>query len=87
MIGITSPRYVAMWNTPGCLPEMDPAEFDSIPEAWAYLREEIERAWDENPDDAEGEHIAAHAAIHAQDSCEVGSLVAGRYAYSVSVAP
>lgn len=36
---------------------------------------------------AEGEHIAAHAAIHAQDSCEVGLFVAGRYAYSVSVAP
>lgn len=78
-------RYVAMWNTPGCLPEMEPAEFDTPQEGWAFLREEIERAWDEDPEDAAGDWIAAHTAIHAQDSTEPGSFVAGRYAYSVAV--
>lgn len=35
--------YVAGWNMPGCLPEMEPAEFETLAEAWDYLAEEIAR--------------------------------------------
>lgn len=35
--------YIAGWNTPGCLPEMDPAECDTVAEAWEYLADEIAR--------------------------------------------
>ncbi len=46
--------YVATMNVPGYLPEDDdPAVFDDIPSAWAYLAGERERA--EN-DAAESEH-------------------------------
>lgn len=53
-------RYVATINTPGYLPEGDPAEFDTAREAWSYLAEERERAEDDHPDwspeDAVGEY-------------------------------
>lgn len=37
--------YVAIINQPGYLPETEPAEFDSISEAWAYLADELENDW------------------------------------------
>lgn len=40
--------YVAGWNMPGCLPEMDPAVFETEDEATRYLTYEIDRFWDED---------------------------------------
>lgn len=40
-------RYVAMWNMSGCLPEMEPAEFDTFEEARDYIAKEIESVADD----------------------------------------
>ena len=40
--------YVAGWNTPGCLPESDPAIFDNETDAIRYLSDAVERFWDED---------------------------------------
>lgn len=33
-------RYSAGWNLPGCLPEMEPATFDNIEDAYAFIKNE-----------------------------------------------
>ena len=33
-------KYIAAVNTPGCLPDSEPVEFDSVTEAWEYLADE-----------------------------------------------
>jgi hypothetical protein len=40
------PLYVAMWNLPGCLPEMEPVYFLDEDEARQFLADEIENAYD-----------------------------------------
>lgn len=45
----TNPKYIAGWNLPGCIPEMEPAEFDTLEEARDFLLEEIN--WAYAPDD------------------------------------
>lgn len=40
--------YVAGWNTPGCLPESDPAIFDNETDAIRYLSDAVERFWDDD---------------------------------------
>jgi hypothetical protein len=45
-------KYYAGWNLPGCLPEMEPAKFDSYEEANAWLEENRATGWsteDEDP--------------------------------------
>lgn len=44
------PKYVAIINTPGHLPESEPAEFDTAREAWDYLADERKRAEDSAED-------------------------------------
>jgi hypothetical protein len=39
---MTQTKYVAGWNMPGYLPEMEPAEFDSFEEAKAFIVDELE---------------------------------------------
>lgn len=36
-------RYIAGWNMPGYLPEIEPVEFDSFKEAKKYIVEELFR--------------------------------------------
>lgn len=38
------PKWVAGWNLPGCIPEMEPATFDTLAEARAFIAEEREFA-------------------------------------------
>jgi hypothetical protein len=89
--------YVATINVPGYLPmDDDPPTFDTTEEAWQYLVDEVERAWDEYPEDNNGAALEAHTAMHSQDQSQTGSVVAptpgydGEHdlglAYSVSVA-
>jgi hypothetical protein len=66
-----STTYVAGWNTPGYLPEMEPAEFDNTPDAFAYLITEVERMWDEDMSTPEGYEdmgderwLPVHTALH-----------------------
>ena len=40
--------YVAMWNLPGCLPEMEPVYFLDEDEARQFLADEIENSYDTN---------------------------------------
>ena len=39
--------YVAGWNMPGYLPDMEPACFDTAAEAWEWLRDEAQHCADE----------------------------------------
>lgn len=44
-------KYVAGYNQPGYLPEMEPQEFDTVEDAVDFLVEEFERAEDDIEDD------------------------------------
>lgn len=52
-------RYVAGWNMPGCLPEMEPARFETFEEARDYILDELDDCLDacddESNPDLEGE--------------------------------
>ena len=43
--------YVAMWNVPGCLPEMEPAYFTDEDEARQFLSDSIEEAYDDEQEE------------------------------------
>lgn len=90
-------RYVATINTPGYLPEdCDPPLFDTAREAWQYLVSEVERSWDDYPDDANGACVDAHTQMHNLDQSREGTVYAPTpgydgfhdlgLAYSVSIA-
>jgi hypothetical protein len=38
--------YIAMWNMPGCLPEMEPAEFGTFEHARDFIVDELGRVVD-----------------------------------------
>lgn len=40
--------YIAGWNTPGYLPEVEPAIFDNNTRAIHYLANAVDRFWDED---------------------------------------
>ena len=40
--------YIAGWNIPGCLPEVEPAIFDNQMDAICYLTDAADRFWDED---------------------------------------
>lgn len=42
-------HYHAGWNLPGCLPEMEPATFDTEAEAEQFVFDE-QQQWDEEDD-------------------------------------
>lgn len=44
----TDVLYIAGWNTPGYLPESDPAIFDNETDAIRYLSDTVDRFWDED---------------------------------------
>jgi hypothetical protein len=46
-------KYVAMWNLPGCLPEMEPAEFDNAVLAFEWMADELDRGAFNSQDDTE----------------------------------
>ena len=48
MIQSDSTLYVAGWNMPGYLPEMEPTVFDTEQDATAYLTYEINHFWDQD---------------------------------------
>ena len=43
--------YIAGWNIPGCIPEMEPSEFETEQEAEMFLQEEIFRVKDQGIED------------------------------------
>ena len=40
--------YIAGWNMPGCLSEVEPAIFDNETDAIRYLSDAVDRFWDED---------------------------------------
>lgn len=69
--------YVATINVPGYLPmDDDPATFDTPSEAWQYLVSEIERSWDDYPEDANGACVEAHTQLHNLDQSKAGVVYA-----------
>lgn len=70
-------RYAAIINTPGYLPMDDePPVFDTAREAWQYLVAEVERSWDEYPEDTNGACVEAHTQLHNIDQTTVGTIYA-----------
>lgn len=70
-------HYLAIQNTPGYLPwSDDPPAFKTTRDAWQYLVSEIDRLWDDHPDDANGACIQAHTLMHSQDQNSVGTIYA-----------
>jgi hypothetical protein len=64
-------------NVPGYLPmDDDPPTFDTAREAWQYLVSEVDRAWDDYPDDTNGACIEAHAQMHNVDQSQPGTVYA-----------
>jgi hypothetical protein len=49
--------YVAGWSLPGCLPEMEPALFDSHEDAQAWLDEQQSNVYWDLPDDYEDPYV------------------------------
>jgi len=54
--------WVAGWNMPGYLPEVDPEGFDTWEGAHAYIVESVERAWDSGED---ADYLDSHTELHA----------------------
>ena len=50
--------WVAGWNSPGCLPEMEPAGFETWEEARDFIAEELERFADSESEQEDGRPIA-----------------------------
>ena len=44
-------KFIAGWNLPGCLPEMEPAVFDSEEEASQFISDEMRKFYEEDPHD------------------------------------
>lgn len=67
--------FVATVNVPGYMPMDDePPTFETAREAWQYLVTEVERQWDEYPEDENGACVEAHTAMHVQDQSRPGSV-------------
>jgi hypothetical protein len=42
--------WIAGWNLPGCLPEMEVAQFENEDDAWNFIEEEMDKYSDSNQD-------------------------------------
>jgi hypothetical protein len=51
---MTTEKFIAIINTPGYMPEAEPAEFDTVGEAWEWLAQERRDAEDEAETVAQG---------------------------------
>lgn len=70
-------QYVAIINVSGYLPmDDDPPVFDTAREAWQYLVSEVERAWDDFPEDDNGAALEAHTQLHNTDQSQPGTIYA-----------
>lgn len=77
--------FAAIINTPGYLSEQDePAVFDTAREAWQYLVSEVDRAWDDFPEDENGACVDAHSQMHNIDQSRPGTVYASTPGYEGS---
>lgn len=78
-------QYVAIINVPGYLPVDDePPIFDTAREAWQYLISEVERLWDEYPEDENEACVEAHTQMHGLNQDEPGTVYAPTPGYEGS---
>lgn len=76
-------QFVATVNVPGYLPmDDDPPVFDSPREAWQYLVSEVDRQWDEYPEDENGASLTAHTQLHNINQDRVGAIHAPTPGYT-----
>ena len=69
--------YVATINIPGDLPMDDePPVFETAREAWQYLVGEVDRSWDNFPEDESGGCVDAHSQMHNIDQNQEGTVYA-----------
>lgn len=69
--------FVATINVPGYLPmDDDPPVFETAREAWQYLVGEVDRSWDDYPDDENGACVTAHTQMHNVDQSKAGTVYA-----------
>lgn len=68
-------KYIAMWNMPGYLPEMEPFETDSFKEAREFIADELDCAGDNcNSDDSDRDRF-----LRAADYCRTRWLTPEEY--------
>lgn len=65
-------KYIAGWNMPGCLPEMEPAEFKTFEEAKQYVVDELEACLDACDDESDPDLIDEWATEEASARLETG---------------
>lgn len=56
-----TPRFVAGWNMPGYMPDIEPAEFDDVDNALQYIIDSVKRA--EAETESEAETLCAFAEV------------------------
>lgn len=75
-------QYVATINTPGYLPDSDdPPTFDTPRDAWQHLVSEVDRFWDDFPEDTNGACVDAHSQMHNIDQSKPGVVNAATPGY------
>ena len=76
-------KYVAVWNIPGCLPEMEPMEFDSFDEAKRAIIDALKEAEDGAETEAEAEKFCHLAEDVNLESGPFAAYAPDGYAYCV----
>ena len=56
--------------------------FETAREAWQYLVSEVDRSWNEYPEDENGACIDAHTQMHNINQAEPGVIYAGTPGYT-----
>ena len=75
--------FVALWNLPGCLPEMAPMEFETFDEAKRAIIDELKSREDQADDEEEAEdfcHLAEDVNLESSPFAVYGP---DGYAYEV----
>ena len=77
----TNAQYVAGWNLPGCLPEMEPATFETAEEAREFIANELYDLAKNGDDDISEEDANAHREAIEGSNAESGGVQSGPYVY------
>lgn len=75
--------YVALWNMPGCLPEMEPMEFETFDEAKRAIIDELKAAEDRAESEDEAEDFCSLAEDVNLESRPFSVVAPDGYAYCV----
>ena len=76
--------YVAMWNLPGCLPEMEPMKFGDFESASTAIHDALVDKADETGDDPDDDTELGNLVDEVLDKTEPFTVHYAGYAYSVT---